>query len=119
MEPVALAKPIEAHGETLKALSFREPTGKDIREIGVPFTLIADPNDPAGKSETKFDAPVIAKYIARLANVPPSAVDTLGAQDWLLAMAAVASFFGAPVPSSSTATSTPPATGATSDTSST
>ncbi len=35
MKELELKKPITAHGETLSVLEFDEPTGKDVRELGV------------------------------------------------------------------------------------
>lgn len=34
---LTLSKAITAHNETLTVLEFREPTGKDVRELGYPY----------------------------------------------------------------------------------
>jgi hypothetical protein len=85
---VTLAKPIEAHGETLSQLTMREPTGKDIRINGMPFRFHAD------DGTIVTDAASVHRYIAALAAVPPSAVDRLAPIDWASAMSAVLGFFG-------------------------
>lgn len=83
-----LARPVEAHGETVAALTLREPTGKDLRQCGLPYRISME------TGEATIDAPAMAKMIAALAAVPPSTVDRLSAEDWQAAMAAVLGFFG-------------------------
>lgn len=84
---IILADPIEAHGGTLTELSLRPPRGKDIRLCGTPFRINED-------TSVTVDAPAMAKMVATLAGVPPSAVDQLSARDWQDCMAAVLGFFG-------------------------
>ncbi|WP_413594711.1 phage tail assembly protein [Citrobacter youngae] len=74
MKEIKLIKPVLAHGEEIHVLEMREPTGKDVRELGFPYTASAD----AG---VKMDAGVIAKYISRLASIPPSSVDEIQPSD--------------------------------------
>ncbi|MEJ8324389.1 MULTISPECIES: phage tail assembly protein [Kosakonia] len=86
MSELVLTKPIQAHGETISVLELREPTGKDVRELGFPYVTTGD----AG---VRLDAGVVAKYIARLGNIPPSSVDTMSPADLNTISWEVAGFF--------------------------
>ena len=90
MEPtrIPLLRPVEAHGETLRELALREPTGKDMRLMGLPFTITA-----AGQVQP--DGAAIHRAIVLLAGIPPSTVDRLSAPDFMAATGAVLDFFGA------------------------
>jgi hypothetical protein len=85
---VPLSAPIEAHGETLHEIALREPTGRDLRLCGLPYRIAME------TGEATIDAPAMAKMIAALGALPPSAVDRLSAEDWQAAMGAVLGFFG-------------------------
>lgn len=84
---IALARPIQAHGEEVRQLTFRRVTAKDIRLLGLPFTFSKD-----GASAP--DTAVIARYIVTLAGIPSSSVDQLEPLDFLAGMGAVMDFFG-------------------------
>lgn len=86
MSWLPLTKPVQAHGETLHGLELRDPTGKDVREIGYPYQLNTD-------GSVKLLAGVVAQYLTRLASVPPSAVDQLSPGDLNSAGWLVAGFF--------------------------
>lgn len=93
-----LAKPIQAHGETLATLEFREPTGKDVAECGMPFSI---ETGAGGTQSQKIDTRAIAAYIVNLAGIPPSTMDHLSVADFLKATGIVVDFFGdAPAPAS-------------------
>lgn len=81
-----LSKAITAHNETLTVLEFREPTGKDVRELGYPYQVSND-------ESIKLSASITAKYISRLANIPMSSVDEMSPSDMGLAGALVIGFF--------------------------
>lgn len=83
---VPLGTPIQAHGEELKALTLRKPTGKDIRLTGMPHRFNAE-------AEVVMDAAVISKYVVLLAGIPLSAVDSLEPDDWMAVMTGVMGFF--------------------------
>lgn len=85
---VPLSRPIQAHGDEITALELREPTGKDIRIIGMPMSIGAD------ESVTMLAAPV-ARYIATLAQIPASSVDALHPADFMSIATVVLGFFGA------------------------
>ena len=62
-----LSEPIEANGEKIESLSIRRPKGKDFKRIegrsmDNPFRLILD-------------------FAAILSDIPPSAMDSLSAED--------------------------------------
>lgn len=86
---LSLTAPIEAHGETISILTFRPPTGRDIRECGLPFVL---GQSDAGHT-SKFDGATIARYISKLAGIPTSSVDKLSAPDFLAATGIIGGFF--------------------------
>ncbi len=62
MKEMVLNHPVSAHGETISVLEFKEPTGKDVRELGYPYQMNQD-------ESIKLQAHIIAKYIVRLAEV--------------------------------------------------
>ncbi len=82
---VQLSKPISAHGEEVTSLTLREPTGKDVKECGVPFGI-------EGGGVVLQPAPA-AKLISRLAGIPSSSVDALSAPDFLTLANTVIGFF--------------------------
>lgn len=83
---IILKKPVTAHGEELKELTFREPTGKDIRKNGWPYTMSAGGN-------VILSGPVVAAYIQDLAGVNPAAVDSMHPTDVNTAGWKIAGFF--------------------------
>jgi hypothetical protein len=85
---VPLSTPIEAHGETLTALTLRKPNGKDIRVTGMPFRM------SSSDESIITDAAVVHRYIANLGGIPPSVVDRLSPVDFFTAMGVVLGFFG-------------------------
>lgn len=74
-DTITLSSPIQAHGAELTELSLRRPTGKDVRELGFPYRMSSDGDT------VLLSADVVAKYVARLAAIPPSAVDQLDPSD--------------------------------------
>lgn len=89
---VKLKKPITAHGQPLQELELREPTGKEIIDIGFPFLMIVteDTESQAMQIQTK----TVAKYISVLGSIPPSSVNELCGADISELMGVVMSFFG-------------------------
>lgn len=85
---VTLSKPIQAHGETVGALTFREPNGDDIMTCGYPLQMHAD-------GSFVPIAGAIGKYIGRLANIPASSVKTINPRDFQACLMVVVGFFGA------------------------
>jgi len=108
---LTLSTPIRAHGDdNLLELSFRPPTGKDVRVLGLPYAL---GQDGQGKSTVGVDTGVVARYIVELAQIPLSSVDQMSARDLSRAVGVVMGFFGDPEdlasPPSSEGTSSSPA----------
>jgi hypothetical protein len=90
MTTIKLEEPIDAYGEKVHEITFRAPTGTDIRKSGVPFRSWSDEN---GTTYNGADPTAVATLIAIMGNIPPSAVDQLSAADWLECMTMVTSFF--------------------------
>ena len=73
-----LSKPIQAHGDELRILRWREPTGGDIERAGNPVQL-----DFSGENPTMtFNERKMAAMISTLTAIPPSSVRQLTAKDW-------------------------------------
>lgn len=89
---VPLAKAIKAHGEEVSELSFREPTTKDVIEIGLPTLII--PGDDGQSTGVEIRQKVVARYISRLAAIPMGSVEALSLSDFSHCTAAVMGFFG-------------------------
>ena len=92
MTVVALSRPVMAHGVELSELTLREPTTKDVIELGLPTLIIASAD--GGGTGVEIRQPVIARYISRLAQVPMGTVEKLSLPDFSRATAAVMDFFG-------------------------
>ena len=90
MTALKLSKPIKAHGEDVAELAFREPTGKDLRTCGMPYSML----DRDGAVGLVIDAGAVAKLISALAGIPTSSVDQLSARDFQEATNVIVGFFG-------------------------
>ncbi len=81
-----LKKPIVAHGQTVDELTFRQPTGADIIDVGEnPVVLDMSRNPPL----ITHNARAMAAMIARLAGINPAALRQIDPTDftevcWLL-----------------------------------
>ncbi|WP_127958099.1 phage tail assembly protein [Serratia microhaemolytica] len=80
---LTLSKAIMAHGEEITEIELREPTGKDVRDLGYPYQLNAD-------ESVRLISGVVCKYLSTLGGIPPSAVDAMSPSDlntggWLIA----------------------------------
>lgn len=74
----SLSKPIGAHGEELRYLKWREPTGADIERAGNPIIV-----DFFGeKPSLTFNEKKMSAMISALCQIPPSSVRQLTAGDW-------------------------------------
>ena len=73
-----LSKPIQAHGEEVRVVRWREPTGGDIERAGNPVYL-----DFSGASPTMtFNEKKMAQMISVLCQLPPSSIRQMSARDW-------------------------------------
>lgn len=95
---VMLHRPIRAHGEELRELTLREPTGRDLRICGLPYRVTQN-------EEVVVDGAVMARLVVNLAAIPMSSVDQLSAPDFQEVTGVVMGFFRP----GATAVSAPPA----------
>lgn len=86
---VPLTRPIQAHGDEVGEITFREPTPKDLMESGSPVLLIPTAEGDMG---IEVRPKVIAAYIARLGGVPPSSVQSMCVADFMACQGALLPF---------------------------
>jgi tail assembly chaperone E/41/14-like protein len=75
----ALRKPIQANGEEVSELVFREPNGGDIERAGNPVIVDVFSGDTI---KLTFDEKKMTAMMSRLAAVPPSSIRQLHPKDW-------------------------------------
>jgi hypothetical protein len=92
-DPLAypLSKPIQAHGEQISILRWREPTGADIEKAGNPISIEVVPD--SGRYRVAFDEKKMAAMIGQLATIPPHSVRSLRAGDWTAIATKIFRFF--------------------------
>jgi len=73
-----LSKPIQAHGDELTVLHWREPTGGDIERAGNPVYL----DFSEGAATVAINEKKMAGMISVLCQIPPSSVRQMAARDW-------------------------------------
>lgn len=88
-----LTRPVEAHGQQMTKLTFREPTGRDLLTIGNP--VIFDPISTPPK--IIHDERRMNEMMSALAGVPPSSILALTPQDWITCAWGLTRFF-VPIP---------------------
>lgn len=86
METFTLSQPIQHGSEQIFELTLREPAAKDVNDLGLPFKL-----DASLLSEPV--PAVCAKYISRLAGIPPSVVEKIALSDYTMLLYRVVAFF--------------------------
>lgn len=79
---VKLSRPLTAIDRILTELSFREPTGADICDIGFPQ-----------RGGGGVDGALMTAFIARLAGIPLTSARALSAADWTKCTNAISDFF--------------------------
>lgn len=87
---IPLTKPINANGEEIDKISFREPTAGDIDRLGNPVNL-----DFMGADNPKvtFDAKVMTNMMSHLSATPPSGLKQMTTRDWNTCAWSLARFF--------------------------
>jgi len=76
---IPLRKPLQAHGDEVKELRFREPTAGDIEACGSPVMIdFLNQDQPKMTFETK----AMFAMMSRLAAVPPSTIRSMHPKDW-------------------------------------
>jgi hypothetical protein len=88
---IKLSKPLMAHGVEVSTLTFREPTPKDLMQLGFPSLIV--PSADGGVSGIEVRAKVIGAYISRLASIPPSSVEAMSVSDFIAAQSEILPFF--------------------------
>lgn len=102
---VRLHKSVRALDKTYNELTFREPTARDIYDIGNPVDM--DPRTGA----MKFDPVIGAEMLSRLAGVPVGTItNQMTAKDWLNCQWKVTPFFVPQGEPARTETEAPPST---------
>jgi hypothetical protein len=86
---IDLTTPVQAHGEMIKQMKFRRPTGGDIMAMsdGYPINI----NWTTGAVTP--NPPVMGAMMSVLAAVPPSTIKALEAEDWSTCAHALMGFF--------------------------
>jgi hypothetical protein len=90
---ITLRKEVNAHGDMVKELRFREPTAGDIEICGTPVMIDFMTGEmPKMTYETK----AMFAMMSRLAGVPPSTIKSMHTKDWGMAALALAHRFFIP-----------------------
>jgi Phage tail assembly chaperone proteins, E, or 41 or 14 len=86
---INLTWPVQAHGEEVKQLKFRRPTGGDIMALGDGYPIVI--NWTTGQITP--NPKVMGEIMSTLAGVPPSTIRSLDAEDWSTCAHALMGFF--------------------------
>ncbi|MET3969095.1 phage tail assembly protein [Bradyrhizobium sp. S3.9.1] len=86
---VTLTDPVQAHGETVKELTFREPTGADLMMLKEGWPV--DIDHVTGKVTP--NSAVMGQMMPMLAAVPPSTIKALKSNDFSNCAYALSGFF--------------------------
>jgi len=84
-----LRKEVDAHGEKINKLTFREPSGADIERYGNPLIIDMSTEVPT----VTFDERKMAAMLSALATVPLSTIRALSPRDWTTCAWGIAPFF--------------------------
>ncbi len=82
---VQLKSPVKYRGGVISEITFREPTFKDLKELGIPGTT-----DGATEAQAVTE---MMKYLVRLANIEEKAFDLVSVRDTLACVQAIVPFF--------------------------
>jgi Phage tail assembly chaperone proteins, E, or 41 or 14 len=86
---IKLTTPVQAHGDMLKEITFRRPTGGDIMAMGDGYPIIIDWET----GNVRPNPVVMGKMMSVLAAVPPSTIKAMDAEDWSTCAHALMGFF--------------------------
>jgi hypothetical protein len=86
---IDLTTPVQAHGDLLKQMKFRRPTGGDIMSLGEGYPITI--NWQTGQITP--NPSVMGQMMSLLAAVPPSTINALDAEDWATCAHALMGFF--------------------------
>ncbi len=90
MTVIKLSKPLLVGEEIIDEITLRQPTVKEVAEIGYPFIIVSGDNGSGVDLRPK----VVLRYVSRLAAIPPSSLDDLSLGDLSALQAEVMGFFG-------------------------
>ena len=82
-----LETPIEAHGEKITEIEFREPTAGDIVDCGDPIDI------DFSTGGMRFNPAEMTEMMALLAKVPPSTIRAMTPRDWKACAMLLTTFF--------------------------
>jgi hypothetical protein len=82
-----LETPIEAHGEKVTEIEFREPTAGDLVDNGDPVDMDFQ------TGAIRFNTHEMTEMMALLASVPPSSIRAMTPRDWKACAMLLLTFF--------------------------
>lgn len=93
-DAVYLSRAYQAHGEEVRVVRFRRPTGRDAAQCGYPFRVVQSPGSPDGM-EYKVIPESVSKLIVALSSppLPRSTVDAMDIRDWTACSGKINGFF--------------------------
>lgn len=86
---ITLNSPVKFGEETITKLTYREPTGADIKSAGHPVKV----NFAVDPPDFSFDEAKMERMMSLLYGHPPSVIARLSANDWTTCAWAIAGFF--------------------------
>jgi hypothetical protein len=86
---INLGTAVQAHGDMVKKLTFRRPTGADIMAMGDGYPI----NINWSTGQVTPNPKVMGDMMSLLAQVPPSTIKALDAEDWSTCAHALMGFF--------------------------
>ena len=86
---IKLQTAVQAHGDMLKELTFRRPTGGDIMAMGEGYPI----NMNWRTGDITINPVVMGAMMSQLAAVPPSTIKALDSEDWSTCAHALMGFF--------------------------
>ena len=86
---IELVTPVQAYGDKLTKLTFRRPTGGDIMAMGDGYPIVINWHTGQVTPNPK----VMGEMMSMLANVPPSTIKSMDAEDWSTCAHALLGFF--------------------------
>lgn len=92
-DAVTLHRSYRAHGEDVRVVRIRRPTGRDVSQCGYPFRIVQ--SQGGTDLEYKIVGEAVSKLIVALSSppLPRSTVDSLDIRDWNLLSQKLNSFF--------------------------
>jgi hypothetical protein len=86
---IDLTTPVQAHGDMIKKITFRRPTGGDIMGLGDGYPI----NINWQTGQISVNPPIMGQMMSVLAAVPPSTIRALDSEDWSTCAHALMAFF--------------------------